>query len=228
MTELRQQLSDLYTRSAIERVYAALKFSILPFEQVAQYLPPEGRILEVGCGYGYVSNYLSLENPRRQVVGNDTAVDRVEVAKRTIGSRANIEFIAGDCREMPDEGFDGVVITDVLHHVPYDQQEPILRDVYRKLKPGGVLVMRETDIKFRLRYFLFNYLLELLLYYGVEKANFRKAEAWRQMLRRVGFTVQQSIPNPRFFPYITVLFVCAKQPAAMPDPGRPAAAEAHA
>ena len=115
---------------------------------------------------------------------------------------------------MPDGGFDGVVITDVLHHVPYVQQAPILEDVYRKLKPGGVLVIRETDIKFRLRYFIFNYALEWLLYLGVEKLKFRKAAEWRRMLEAVGFSVEQSIPNPRFFPYITVLFVCSKRAVA--------------
>lgn len=198
----------------LQRSYTALKLSILPFEQFAEYLPKEGRILEVGSGYGYVSNYLSLENPSRRVIGNDPAQDRTALAQRTVGMRENIQFVSTDCREIADGGFDGVVIADVLHHVPYAQQAAILEDVYRKLKPGGRLVIRETDIKFRLRYFIFNYALEWLLYLGVEKLKFRKAAEWRRMLEEIGFTVEQSIPNPRFFPYITVLFVCSKRQQA--------------
>lgn len=214
MTELRQRLSSLYSGSALQKGYTALKLSIIPFEQFSHYLPKEGRILEVGSGYGYVSNYLSLENPNRKVIGNDPAHDRTALAKSTIGSRTNIEFVSTDCREIVDGGFDGVVIADVLHHVPYAQQANILEDVYRKLKPGGVLVIRETDIKFRLRYFIFNYALEWVLYLGTEKLKFRRADAWRRMLEAVGFTVQHTIPNPRFFPYITVLFVCSKHQEA--------------
>ena len=214
MTELRQRLSSLYTGSMLQKGYTALKLSIIPFEQFSQYLPKEGRILEVGSGYGYVSNYLSLENPNRQVVGNDPALDRTELAKSTIGNRTNIDFVSTDCREMADGGFDGVVIADVLHHVAYAQQANILEDVYRKLKPGGALVIRETDVKFRLRYFVFNYALEWVLYMGVEKLKFRKVGEWRRMLEGIGFTVQYAVPNPRFFPYMTVLFVCSKGPEA--------------
>lgn len=211
MHPLRTRLSRLYSGSALQRGYTALKLLIIPFEQFAQFLPKEGRILEVGCGYGYVSNYLSLENPDRRVVGNDPARDRIKVAQSTVGDRMNIEFLTGDCRDMAESEFDGVVIADVLHHVPYAQQASILEDVFRKLKPGGVLVIRETDPKFRLRYFIFNYLLEWVLYFGTEKLNFRKVDEWRRIMEPIGFSIQQIIPNPRFFPYITVLFVCEKR-----------------
>lgn len=211
MSELRQRLSSLYAGSMLQRAYTALKLSIIPFEQFSQYLPQEGRILEVGSGYGYVSNYLSLENPNRYVIGNDPATDRTALARGTIGTRTNIDFVSTDCREMPDGDFDGVVIADVLHHVPYAQQANILEDVYRKLKPGGKLVIRETDVKFRLRYFVFNYALEWVLYMGVEKLKFRRVREWRRMLDESGFTVHHAIPNPRFFPYMTVLFVCSKR-----------------
>ena len=112
---------------------------------------------------------------------------------------------------MPELDLDGIVFADVLHHVPYEEQAKILEDVYRKLKPGGVLVMRETDIKFRLRYFIFNYWLEWILYYGVEKLNFRKSAEWQRILEPIGVSVQHIIPNSRFFPYITALFVCTKR-----------------
>lgn len=183
---------------------------IIPFERFSQFLPKEGTILEVGCGYGYVSNYLSLESPGRFIVGNDVAIERVRLAEKTIGGRHNIQFLAKDCRDIKRNDFDGVIIADVLHHVPYPEQEKILVDVYGKLKPGGVLVLRETDKKMRLRYFIFNYLLEWLLYFHTEKLNFRKASEWRRILESIGFEVKDVIPNHPLFPYITVLFVSRK------------------
>lgn len=211
MRELRRRLAQLYGGSPLDRVYTSLKMSIIPFEQFSRYLPKDGAILEVGCGYGYVSNYLSLESTDRSVVGVDVAEDRVGVAQQTIGNRRNVEFLAKDCRDIPKDGFDAVVIADVLHHVPYPEQTKILADVYEKLKFEGVLVMRETDKKIRLRYFLFNYLLEWVLYLHAEKLNFRTAGEWKEILESVGFEVRDVIPNPLFFPYITALFVCAKR-----------------
>ncbi|MFQ5902855.1 MAG: class I SAM-dependent methyltransferase [Candidatus Binatia bacterium] len=183
---------------------------IIPFEQFSQFLPKRGVVLEVGCGYGYVANYLSLESSDRVVIGNDPAKDRIEAAQQTVRDRKNIQFFAQDCRELEINNLDGVVIADVLHHVPFPEQKRILADVYTRLKPGGSLVMRETDIRISLRYFLFNYLLEYLLYFGSEKLNFRKAKEWREILESLGFQVHQIIPNSPFFPYITVLFVCSK------------------
>jgi 2-polyprenyl-3-methyl-5-hydroxy-6-metoxy-1,4-benzoquinol methylase len=207
---LRDAVLALYTRSAIERAYAAAKMWLLPFEQLTSYLPSAGAILDVGCGFGYVANYLSLANPHRTVIGTDPSEDRIRVASGTVGTRSNVEFLAVDCRDLRRGGFSGVVITDVLHHAPYDQQLAILRDVYGKLAPGGTLVMRETAKKFRIRYFLFNYLLEQALYAGQEKARFRRTAEWQRMLEEVGFRVLHVIPNGPLFPYTTSLFVSTK------------------
>ena len=211
---LRKQLRALYRGTPLPQLYTLLKLSIIPFEEFSRYLPQEGRILEIGCGYGYVSNYLSLERGRRAVIGNDPAADRVRVAQQTIGDRRNIEFVAADSRDLPVAPLDGAVIADVLHHVPYADQEHILRDLHRKLKPGGVLVIRETDKKFRLRYLLFNCLLEWVLYPRVEKLRFRSAAEWVRLLQGVGYTVQKAIPNRPLSLYLTVTFVCVT-----PGPG---------
>ena len=211
--DLREALIRLYSQSTAERIYGQLRLSIIPFEQFSQYLPKSGSILDMGCGFGYVANYLSLENGAagdRYVVGIDPSDSRIRAARRTIGGRRNLEFLAVDSRELPRTNFAGAVIADVLHHTPHDQHEPILADVYAKLRPGGTLVMRETAKKWGFRYLVFNYLLELLLYYGHEKANFRRTSEWKTLLEKVGFRVADVIPNPPLFPYMTSLFVCVK------------------
>lgn len=213
---LRSALIDLYSHSAAQRIYARLKLSIIPFEQFSQYLPKSGAILDMGCGFGYVANYLSLESLEgrgtgdRFIVGIDPAESRIAVARQTIGNRRNVEFMATDCRDLPRADFDGAVIADVIHHTPYDQHVPILTDVYAKLKPGATLVMRETAKKFRIRYFVFNVFSEWILYYGQEKLKFRRTAEWKHILETIGFEVRDIIPNGPLFPYTTSLFICIK------------------
>lgn len=207
---LRKQVFELYSGNWCDRLYRTLKFRIIPFEAFSSLLPKEGRILDLGCGYGYLANYLSLEG-RRYVVGNDTSADRVAVARETIGDRKNIEFVQTDFRMLSVEPFDGVVIADVLHHIPYEDQPAVLEDLHKKLKTEGILVIRETDKRSSLRYWLFNYLLEWFLYWGEEKLRFRSKKEWARLLSDSGYDVQRLIPNSIWSPYITAVFVCVKR-----------------
>ena len=212
--DVRKQLTALYRDLSISPLYTALKLSILPINEAAAYLPIQGKILDVGCGYGYLANYLSLERAGRHVVGHDVAPDRIEIARRTVGNRQNVEFLVADSRKLPEAAFDGIVVADVLHHIPYEDQQAVLADLFSKLKPGGRLVLRETDKRFSLRFFIFNYGLEWVLYSRTEKLRFRSAADWTRILESVGYQVLHVIPNPPFFPYITATFICARPPVS--------------
>lgn len=209
-SELRQALAGLYRGTSLPPWYLRLKFLIMPFEECAQAVPGTGKILDVGCGYGLLANYLSLDSPRRQIVGHDTAADRIAVAQATAAGRPNVQFVVGDARALPDRSFDAIVVTDVLHHVPYAEQAPILKDLFEKLKPGGVLVVRETDKRVAFRYYLFHVLLETVLYMGVEKKRFRSIADWTALLQAAGYEVRDIRRNHPWSLYLTALFVCAR------------------
>lgn len=208
--QVRQQVIALYRATRLPRAYTLLKMLILPTE-AGEWLPKRGRILDVGCGYGYLANYLSLESPGRQVTAFDVAADRIQTARETVGGRRNIEFLAGRSEALPAQTFDGMVIADVLHHVPPAQQAPLLAGLTGTLKLGGILVLRETDQRPSLRYWLFNYLLEWVLYAGQEKLRFRPAAEWVRLLESAGYALTRTSRNPRWFPYVTVTFVCVKR-----------------
>ena len=207
---LRRSLLALYRASWGAALYTRIKLILLPLEDIAERLPKKGLVLDMGCGFGYVANYLNLDSPERVIVANDPAASRIATAQRTVGSRRNIEFHAIDSRDIERSDFDGANVIDVLHHVPYDQQQSLIDDLYRKLKPGGVLVFRETDQRPAVRYYVFNCALEWLLYAGQEKTRFRPLRAWAAMLEQSGFVIDHVVPNAWWFPYTTCLFLCRK------------------
>jgi 2-polyprenyl-3-methyl-5-hydroxy-6-metoxy-1,4-benzoquinol methylase len=209
--ELSERLVSLYASSLASRFYVRVKLFLLPLAEIAELVPRQGRILDMGCGFGYVSNYLNLDSPERQILGNDPSEPRVATAQGTLGGRANVTFVAKDIRELAEDGFDAATVFDVLHHAPYDQQQALIDELYKKLRPGGMLVIRETDQRFAVRYFLFNWALELALYVGSERAKFRKKAVWAEMLRKPGFEIERVTPNQWWFPYMTCLFVCRKK-----------------
>jgi ubiquinone/menaquinone biosynthesis C-methylase UbiE len=98
---------------------------------IAAQLPREARVLDVGCGSGFIAYHLSALG--RQVVG----VDLNE------GSEAPIMYAAFDGRELPfeDRAFDAVVFSFVLHHSQHMAR--LLCEARRVLRAGGRIVVYE-------------------------------------------------------------------------------------
>jgi 2-polyprenyl-3-methyl-5-hydroxy-6-metoxy-1,4-benzoquinol methylase len=110
--------------------------------------PANSRILEVGCGPGYLS--LELARNGFQVIGLDLSAKCIEVASSYADAdpwkteRGALSYIAGDYFSSPElqvDSFDAVVFLGALHHFP-DQNETLKR-ARRLLKPGGLILANE-------------------------------------------------------------------------------------
>src|SRR3712207_3023538 len=107
-------------------------------------------ILDAGCGTGNYSRAMLDYVGRIEAVGMNSGM--LEVAAQKLAEakdEGRISFHSARIDELPfeDEYFDGVMINQVLHHLPDDptQAFPAHRRVFaafsRVLKPGGVLVV---------------------------------------------------------------------------------------
>ena len=105
-------------------------------------------VLDAGCGTGSYSRALLRHVGRIEAV--DLNEGMLEVAGRKLaGEEGRISFHSSRVDELPfeDDTFDGVMINQVLHHLPDDPSEgfPAHRRVFeefaRVLKPGGVLTV---------------------------------------------------------------------------------------
>lgn len=116
--------------------------------QHAPYGTALPKVLEVGCGPGYLS--LELARSGCDVTGLDLSPHSIEVARRFAeqdphrGDRAPLQYVTGDFFshvELKDAHFDAIVFLGALHHFP-DQQQT-LRRARQLLKPEGVVVVHE-------------------------------------------------------------------------------------
>jgi len=97
-------------------------------------------VLEIGPGPGVTTDLLRTSVPRLTALEIDATLAR-SLSARLAGR--NVQVIEGDATRMPfgDSEFSGVVSFTMLHHVPSPElQNEILAEVFRVLKPGGVLV----------------------------------------------------------------------------------------
>ena len=92
------------------------------------------RILDVGCGGGFLSNYLATEG--HTVTGLDFAADALRVARQH-DATGRVAYIEGNGFRLPfpDGTFDAVCALDFLEHV--EQPELAIREAARVLVPGG-------------------------------------------------------------------------------------------
>lgn len=103
-----------------------------------------GAWLDCGCGTGgYTTTMLSLGASR--VIGIDVEAERVLRAQHNQASKLALYFCCGVSEALPfqDASFEGVFLNEVLEHV--EDEDVTLREIYRVLRPGGVLALMSPN-----------------------------------------------------------------------------------
>ena len=87
---------------------------------------PDERVLDVGCGDGYLTRVIASRLPGGSVVGVDASPRMIEVARsRPDPSGADVRFLVADARDLPfTDEFDTVVSFNALHWVADRSAEP--------------------------------------------------------------------------------------------------------
>jgi len=99
------------------------------------------RVLDYGSGSG--ENTVLLAKKGAHVTALDISQELMEVGRRRAAiNRYDAHFVLGSCHQsgLPDESFDIVFGTAVLHHLDLSLAS---REVRRLLKPGGIAVFLE-------------------------------------------------------------------------------------
>ena len=115
------------------------------FDIYCTYLPRQGEILDLGCGYGYISYMLMLTSDERTITGVDYDKKKITIAENGYLLNNMISFVAADVLNYPITPKNGFLFGDVLHYLSYQQQESLLKDCINNLRPGGVILIREGN-----------------------------------------------------------------------------------
>lgn len=140
-TEQYKDSSNLDARMEIHR-----RFSTNPYGWMAWVfdrllaLPADARILELGCGPGYLWKDNAARIPATwDITLSDLSAGMLDSAWRNlVVTGRNYKFKELDAQQIPFEAetFDAVIANHMLYHVPDRRQA--LQEVRRVLKPEGV------------------------------------------------------------------------------------------
>ncbi len=170
-------------------------------------LPPQASVLDLGCGQGLLSNWLTAA-ARLHAAGDWPAgwppppglvsyrgielmqrdVDR---ARPALPSGAVVE--QGDIRDAAFSRVNAVVILDSLHYIDPDAQRAVLVRVRNTLTLPGTLVMRVGDAAGGLPFRLSNWVDRLVTFVRGHRLGTlycRPATEWCATLEELGFSVR--------------------------------------
>lgn len=109
------------------------------------HLKPGMRVLDIGCGPGSISAGLAASVAPGEFHGIDMAQSQIDIATSVAQEArlSNAQFQVADALALPfpDDYFDAVHCNAILVHIP--DTSAILAEIYRVLKPGGILGSRD-------------------------------------------------------------------------------------
>jgi SAM-dependent methyltransferase len=114
-----------------------------------------GSILDLGCGVGLVLARLhqqrivrsgdsaGWQSAPQSYTGFDASPRRIAVATECLGEWGDFQVV--DIARVEFPPVDVIVLADVLHYLPAEDQDEVLQRAARSLRPGGALLLREAD-----------------------------------------------------------------------------------
>ena len=195
----------------VVRAYCWARFWILRqrfLDEIGQYLPATGSVLDIGCGFGLFSLYYAASAPGRFVRGLDVDARRIGIARRAAARLRldNVVYDEGDARDFKGDGeVAAAYMLDIVHHVPPDVVPRLLTGLRRSLPAGGRLLVKDVDTRpAPKRWFT----------WALDRAraprtpvHYWSAEELTGALERAGFDVRRHLMVD-LLPYPHILYIC--------------------
>jgi ubiquinone/menaquinone biosynthesis C-methylase UbiE len=204
------QVAEEYTRRIFEELQGKpLDRQLL--DRFAASVRDAGTACDMGCGPGHVARYLHEQGV--SVCGLDLSPGMVEQARRLT---PGIEFQQGDMRELKvsDGAWAGIVAFYSLIHIPREEMVRTLRELWRVLQSGGLLL---------LAFHIGDESLHLAEWWGhavcVDFFFFRSAEM-TDYLRAAGFEIEEVLerePYPDVEHQSRRSYIFARRPDPSPE-----------
>lgn len=149
-------MSNLLTYKFMSKIYGLLdvvyfrKENFSPRNAVCSQIQGLNlKILDMCTGTGQSIINVAERNPTAEITAVDLSPEMLEIAQRDIHARKlnNIKIMLGDATDtnLPNNSFDIITISLVLHELPPELAAKILAEAHRLLKEDGKLIVTEWE-----------------------------------------------------------------------------------
>lgn len=128
------------------RFYARMKYRLDPcYRELLSRIPPGSHTVDVGCGQGLLGIALAELGEGRTCRGIDWDAVKVAVAQQAASALPAVQVTQGDARSADLPPCDAIAFVDMLHYYDAETQRGLLARASAALRPGGQILLRETD-----------------------------------------------------------------------------------
>ncbi len=137
-------------------------------------------ILDMPCGRGFYLNMFRYAS-RCRLVGAELDWDVILKARRHVGNLPDVALHNCNIYALPypDDTFDAVILSEILEHI--DDDVAGLKEIYRVLKPGGVVAITVPNANYPFWWDPINKTLETLFHRHISHGTF--AGIWANHVR---------------------------------------------
>ncbi len=155
--------------------------------------PAYAVVADVGCGWGHSLKKLNDRFSPQRLIGMDIDPEMLAAsAKEAANSGVQVEFVncSSSRLALPDNSVDLLFCHQTFHHLI--DQEQAIREFFRVLKPGGVLLFAEST-----RRYIHSWIIRLLFRHPMDVQ--KSAPEYLALIRGAGFNV---LPESISYPYL--------------------------
>lgn len=150
-------------------------------------------ILDAGCGWGKSFKLLHERFSPNTLIGIDIDANMIKKSRQEISQHnLNIELRCENSTHisLPSQSVNLIFCHQTFHH--FIDHENAIREFYRLLKPGGILLFAEST-----RAYIHSWIIRLLFRHNMEVQ--KSADQYIRMIHDAGFSIDQTSIS---YPYL--------------------------
>ena len=146
----------------------------------------QGRVLDVGCGDGFFTAKILQRFNLKNVYGLDISSKAVDLARL---KHPEINFQQSALNHIPEEtnSIDSITMIEVIEHLV--DIEGTLKELFRVMKPGGILLITTTDFNWLKQVIIAIFFFEKYFYPTNPHIRFFKKSTLADILSKNGFSI---------------------------------------
>lgn len=134
----------------IDRLKIRYRPLVCPFPELLEQVKPGAQIGDVGCGSGQFALMIAAFRQPSGIYGIEISDRLVQNAQKLFTEssvKVPFRFEKFDGNSFPAalNSCDQLFMVDVLHHVPEDKHEAFLSGLYKTMKPGAQLILKDIN-----------------------------------------------------------------------------------
>ncbi|NCO56305.1 MAG: methyltransferase domain-containing protein [Bacteroidetes bacterium] len=117
-----------------------------------EIIPPKADIMDIGCGYGFMSYMLGFLSNERKIFGIDYDADKIEIAQNCISKNENVKFEYADATQYKFVNKDVFILSDILHYISEEKQNMLIENCINHLNNNGIIIIRDANKNLKTRH----------------------------------------------------------------------------